>query len=168
MAEQGSDRVCSTHTRSFLLSSTAGLQISPTLSAELQTTFNGYTRCCVSYQQHDAEVPQQRCLQPRRTDTSCDESKAYKSQTAHWRVNTGPELFTRCGVANKNVQNLQFLTEWEFKVNVWDEVVWFHCCFEGQGGFPGGTSGKEPACRCRRPKRCGFDLWVRRTPCRRA
>ena len=25
-------------------------------------------------------------------------------------------------------------------------------------GFPGGTSGKEPTCQCRRHKRCGFDL----------
>ena len=35
-------------------------------------------------------------------------------------------------------------------------------------GFPGGTSGKEPACRCRRYKRCGFDLWVGEIPWRRA
>ena len=27
-------------------------------------------------------------------------------------------------------------------------------------GFPGGTAGKEPACQCRRHKRCGFDPWV--------
>ena len=27
-------------------------------------------------------------------------------------------------------------------------------------GFPGGTSGVEPACQCRRPKKCGFDPWV--------
>ena len=26
--------------------------------------------------------------------------------------------------------------------------------------FPGGTSGKEPTCQCRRHKRCGFDTWV--------
>ena len=26
-----------------------------------------------------------------------------------------------------------------------------------QKGFPGGTSGKEPACQCRRHKRCRFD-----------
>ena len=31
-------------------------------------------------------------------------------------------------------------------------------------GFPGGTSGKEPVCQCRRLKRCGFDLWVRNIP----
>ena len=28
----------------------------------------------------------------------------------------------------------------------------------------GGTSGKEPACQCRRYKRCKFDPWVRKIP----
>ena len=27
-------------------------------------------------------------------------------------------------------------------------------------GFPGGASGKEPACPCRRHKTCGFDPWI--------
>ena len=36
------------------------------------------------------------------------------------------------------------------------------------GGFPSATSGKEPACQCRRYKRCGFDPWVRKIPWRRA
>ena len=35
-------------------------------------------------------------------------------------------------------------------------------------GFPGGTSGKEPACHCRRLKRCGFCAWVGKIPWRRA
>ena len=35
-------------------------------------------------------------------------------------------------------------------------------------GFPGGTSGKEPACQCRRHKRRGFNAWVRKIPWRRA
>ena len=30
--------------------------------------------------------------------------------------------------------------------------------------FPGGTSGKVPACQCRRHKTCGFDPWVRKIP----
>ena len=34
-------------------------------------------------------------------------------------------------------------------------------------GFPGGTSGKEPACQCRRHKRCGLEPWVE-IPWRRA
>ena len=35
-------------------------------------------------------------------------------------------------------------------------------------GFPGGTSGKEPACQCRRHKRRGFNPWVGKIPWRRA
>ena len=34
-------------------------------------------------------------------------------------------------------------------------------------GFPGGASGKEPACQCRRHRRPGFDAWVRKIPWRR-
>ena len=34
-------------------------------------------------------------------------------------------------------------------------------------GFPGGTSGKEPTCQCRRFKRHQFDPWVRKIPWRR-
>ena len=33
-------------------------------------------------------------------------------------------------------------------------------------GFPDGA--KEPACQCRKPKRCSFDPWVRKIPRRRA
>ena len=35
-------------------------------------------------------------------------------------------------------------------------------------GFSGGASSKEPACQCRRHKRCGFNPWVRKIPWRRA
>ena len=35
-------------------------------------------------------------------------------------------------------------------------------------GFPGGTSGKEPSCQCRRHKRCRFNPWVGKIPWRRA
>ena len=31
-------------------------------------------------------------------------------------------------------------------------------------GFPGGTSGKEYACQCKRPKRRRFDSWVEAIP----
>ena len=33
--------------------------------------------------------------------------------------------------------------------------------------MPGGTGGKEPACQCRRHKRCGFEPWVRKIPWKR-
>ena len=35
-------------------------------------------------------------------------------------------------------------------------------------GFPGGTSGKEPACQYRRCKRCQFSPWVGKMPWRKA
>ena len=35
-------------------------------------------------------------------------------------------------------------------------------------GFLDGTSGKEPACQCRRYKKCGFNSWVRKIPWRKA
>ena len=35
-------------------------------------------------------------------------------------------------------------------------------------GFPGGTSGKEPACQCRRHQRRGFNPWARTIPWKRA
>ena len=35
-------------------------------------------------------------------------------------------------------------------------------------GFPGGTSGKEPACQHRKPKRLGFNPWMGRSPGGRA
>ena len=38
----------------------------------------------------------------------------------------------------------------------------------GGGGFPAGTSGKEPACQCRRHKRYRFDPWAGKIPWRRA
>ena len=34
-------------------------------------------------------------------------------------------------------------------------------------GFPGGASGKEATCQCRRHKRRGFNPWVRKIPWRR-
>ena len=36
-----------------------------------------------------------------------------------------------------------------------------------QGGFPGGASGKEPICQCKRCKRHEFDPCVRKIPWRR-
>ena len=35
-------------------------------------------------------------------------------------------------------------------------------------GFPGGASGKEPSCQCRRHRRPGFYPWVGKIPWRRA
>ena len=42
------------------------------------------------------------------------------------------------------------------------------CRFNKSKGFPGGTSGKEPAAQCRRRKRGRLHPWVRKIPWRRA
>ena len=43
----------------------------------------------------------------------------------------------------------------------------FLCMSKNQMRFPGSNSGKEPACQCRRQKRCRFNPWVRKIPWRR-
>ena len=42
------------------------------------------------------------------------------------------------------------------------------CVYMLVKGFPGGASGEETACQCRRCKRCRFDLWVWKIPWRKA
>ena len=52
------------------------------------------------------------------------------------------------------------MTEWLTHRCTW-------CWYKNHKGFPGGTSGEEPVCQCRRYKRYGFDPWVRKLPCQR-
>ena len=44
----------------------------------------------------------------------------------------------------------------------------FGSCILIKLGFPGGASGKEPACQCRRCTRLRFDPWVGKIPWERA
>ena len=49
------------------------------------------------------------------------------------------------------------------------QIFGMNCVSRTQkGGFLGGSSGKEPACQCRRSQRRGFNPWVRKMPWRRA
>ena len=41
----------------------------------------------------------------------------------------------------------------------------FSCILNFKKGFPSGANGKEPACQCRRHKRCGFNPLVRKIQC---
>ena len=50
----------------------------------------------------------------------------------------------------------------------WPHCYGVNCTALPLKGFPGGASGTEPACQCRRPKRCRFEPWVRKIPCMRA
>ena len=51
-------------------------------------------------------------------------------------------------------------------------LIWRDFFFKGsvhtRWGFPGGASGKEPTCQCRRLKRWGLSPWVGKIPWRRA
>ena len=55
----------------------------------------------------------------------------------------------------------------------WDHAVFVFLCLAyllkimSSRGLPGGTSVKEPACKCRRHKRHGFNPWVGKIPWRR-
>ena len=50
--------------------------------------------------------------------------------------------------------------------------LWFICMcilmYTYVLSFPGGTSGKEPTCKCKRRKSYVLDPWVRKIPWRRA
>ena len=50
----------------------------------------------------------------------------------------------------------------------YDKAVYCQPVYLMYIGFPGGTSGKEPACLPRRHKRWGLDPWIEKTPWRRA
>ena len=50
-------------------------------------------------------------------------------------------------------------------VSIWIFTIIYLCLpLFIQQGFPGGASGKEPTCQCRRQERHRFDSWVRRSP----
>ena len=53
------------------------------------------------------------------------------------------------------------------RLSYWTELNWTENLvkhYEDMRGFPGGTSGKESACQCRKCRRHGFDPWVRKIP----
>ena len=47
-------------------------------------------------------------------------------------------------------------------------IIIIPCCGfyndNSDGSFPGGASGKEPACQCKSHRSCGFDPWVGKIP----
>ena len=56
---------------------------------------------------------------------------------------------------------LEKRSQWDVTMILYIEHIYTYM------GFPGGSSGKEPACRCKRHKRHGFDLWVGKIAWRR-
>ena len=56
---------------------------------------------------------------------------------------------------------------WIVCLSVYGLICDYYICDHTTLGFPGGASGKEPACQCRRHKRHRFDPWVRKILWRR-
>ena len=54
------------------------------------------------------------------------------------------------------------------RLSDWLILNWYWYWARYTQSFPGGTSGKEPACQCRRHKRCRLDPWVCKISWRRA
>ena len=57
---------------------------------------------------------------------------------------------------------------WMFRWGIYTNNVGNKEQMKETGGFPGGASGKEPACQRRRHKRHGLDPWAGKIPWRRA
>ena len=64
---------------------------------------------------------------------------------------------------NSDNQRLQLL----WSLLYFQKDIWIYLHLYRNRAFPGGTSGKEPACQCRRHKRDRFNSWVREIPWRR-
>ena len=67
---------------------------------------------------------------------------------------------------NKSVMNTYYAPHTELRAR--DKTSTNFPALRGIGDFPGGASGKVPACQCRRRKRLGFNAWVEKIPRRRA
>ena len=68
-------------------------------------------------------------------------------------------------VQQKLIQHCKAITP-QLRKNIYTHVCM--CVYIYIYGFPGGTSSKEPACQCKRLRKCGFDPWIRKIPWRRA
>ena len=53
-------------------------------------------------------------------------------------------------------------------VPIHEYSLYFHLIVSSSIYFPGGPSGKEPTCQCKRHERCGFNPGVGKIPYRRA
>ena len=69
----------------------------------------------------------------------------------------------------------EFGQQWSWNYNLWGNTELLHIAhfnrnyiFQLELGFPGGSSGKELTCQCKRRKRCGFHPWVGKIPWRKA
>ena len=65
---------------------------------------------------------------------------------------------------SRGQRNLVGHSPWRCKESDTTEATWHTAHMHIYMGFLGGGSGKEPACQCRRHKRCRLEPWVGRSP----
>ena len=90
---------------------------------------------------------------------------------------TGGEFFTTSATweASTEGRRVLFMVRFQFLLKDSEEALqgkgdlfWVRCSFCSRiSKNPGGASGKEPACQCRRCKTCGFNPWLGKIPWRR-
>ena len=83
-----------------------------------------------------------------------DWRKVWISNIFNWNTGKGP------GVVQKSD------SEWKMNVPYFPSPYSLRVATINNLGFPGGASGKEPTCQCRRHKRLRSDPWVRKIPWR--
>ena len=84
--------------------------------------------------------------------------------TMPWAARSSPHLARTTRVMSSHDHRLHTggqVKQLHSGAGIWTRSMWFSV------GFPGGASGKEPACQCRRRKRRGFNPWVGKMPWRR-
>ena len=83
-------------------------------------------------------------------------------------VEEKPNIRFHCGVRTYSSMTDKLLTFRDSEFNVNDILLRVSCRSRWRDGFPGGSSGKEPACQCRRCKTLRFGPWVGKIPWWRA
>ena len=104
-------------------------------------------------------------------------SGCYGIQRVCARVWASPHPCHSCVLSNLLILNrrrvkygelhLTFISTGKFPIVILNFFSNFNSCKYFSLGFPGGVSGKEPACQCRRYKRCRFNPWTGKIPWRR-
>ena len=113
----------------------------------------------------------------------CRHFRGLPCRISHWKglLPGGALESTAFGTTGKQSQCLRWevqqkecvLKAWEWGPEGWRAGVQAPGLWEGatsansESEFPGGAGSKEPACQCRRRKRCWFNPWVKKVPWRR-
>ena len=85
----------------------------------------------------------------------------------HQSLRTSHSNIPPAGLKAQDAMASSFLKRCEYEKVTWKWSSSIGSCWPLCWGFPGGASGKEPACQCRRYKRRSFDPWVGKIPWRR-